>query len=57
MSAPVRDQLARDALDDFGLWNDDHTPDMRKAPGLQPEAFQTNANRAVTTTTKEGVLP
>lgn len=29
---PNVDQLARDAIDDLGLVDDDNTPDMRKAP-------------------------
>ncbi len=36
---------------DLGLVEDDHTPDMRKAP-VAPDALRTD-HRAVTTTTEE----
>lgn len=32
MSRPHVHQLDRDHLDDFGLIENDHTPDMRKPP-------------------------
>ena len=32
MTGPHVDQHGRDALDDFGVFDDDDTPDMRKAP-------------------------
>lgn len=32
MSRPHVDQLDRDQLDDLGLVEDDHTPDMRTPP-------------------------
>lgn len=32
MSHPNVDQLARDAIDDLGLVENDHTPDMRTPP-------------------------
>ncbi|MDW5612086.1 hypothetical protein [Mycolicibacterium sp. D5.8-2] len=37
---------------DLGLIDDDHTPDMRKAPAAT-EALRNNDHPAVTTTTKE----
>lgn len=36
MTAPHRDQIARDQIEDLGLVLDDFTPDMRQ-PTAQPE--------------------
>jgi len=39
MSYPHINQLDRDAIEDFGLVDDDHTEDMRRAPAAT-EALQ-----------------
>lgn len=44
-------QADRDRIEDLGLVEDDHTPDMRKAP-VAADALRTD-HRAVTTTTEE----
>lgn len=54
MSRPCVDQLDRDAIDDLGLIEDDHTPDMRKAPAAT-EALQGIRQREVTTTTTKEI--
>ena len=52
-TGPHIDQFGRDHLDDFGVFNDDHTEVLakRKAP-VAAEALQYD-HRAVTTTDKE----
>lgn len=46
MTGPVRDQEARDALDDFGVFSDDRTEDMRRAP-VAADAPLKNAHHTV----------
>lgn len=43
MTGPHVDQHDRDAREDLGLIDDDHTPDMRKAPAAT-EALRKNTH-------------
>lgn len=52
MSRPHVDQADRDAIEDRGLVDDDHTEEMRKAPAAT-EALRNRTTHPVTTTTKE----